>query len=136
VSVTRIVATYSVAEEYIKHPNDVIYYTAPVFFWTNIELSLAIVCACLPTLRPIWFHFNPRPVTSHTGSGYGSSKFSGTKNSSFGAKYGGLARKPYQELDEMELTRYEQTPALSYDFSLGAHDKGTAKVMTVHQTLG
>ncbi|KAF3048401.1 hypothetical protein E8E12_011767 [Didymella heteroderae] len=46
VSVTRVIATYSIAEEYIKHPDDVIYYTAPVFFWTNIELSLAIIIYC------------------------------------------------------------------------------------------
>ncbi|KAF5506293.1 hypothetical protein CGCS363_v004278 [Colletotrichum siamense] len=32
VSVTRVIATFAIAEEYIKHPNDVIYYTAPVFF--------------------------------------------------------------------------------------------------------
>jgi hypothetical protein len=29
-------------------------YTSPVFFWTNIEISLAVILACLPTLRPVW----------------------------------------------------------------------------------
>ena len=134
-----MIATYSVAREYIKHPNDVIYYTAPVFFWTNIELSLAIVCACLPTLRPIWFHFRPRPVTTHTGSGYGgsgygSSKLTGTRNSSFGVKYGG-PRKPYQELDEVELTRHEASPCESYEFPPVANEGGILKAVTIHQTL-
>ncbi|KAF9693419.1 hypothetical protein EKO04_008653 [Ascochyta lentis] len=135
VSVTRVVATYSIAEEYIKHPNDVIFYTAPVFFWTNIELSLAIVCACLPTLRPIWFHFYPRPATTHTGSGYGSSKPTGTRNSSFGIKYGGFARNPYTELDEIELTRCGQAPSSSSDIPSITNERGILKAVTIHQTL-
>ncbi|KAH6629403.1 hypothetical protein C7974DRAFT_185841 [Boeremia exigua] len=133
VSVTRVVATYSIAEEYIKHPDDVIYYTAPVFFWTNIELSLAIVCACLPTLRPIWFHFNPRPSTQ-TGSGYGSSRLTGTKSSSFATKYGGT-RKPYTELDEIELTYCEPTPSTSSDPPSMANERGIAKPVEIRQTL-
>ncbi|KAF3032399.1 hypothetical protein E8E11_000395 [Didymella keratinophila] len=134
VSVTRVIATYSIAEEYIKHPNDVIYYTAPVFFWTNIELSLAIVCACLPTLRPIWFHFRPRPATTHTGSGYGSSKLTGTRASSFGVQYGG-SRKPYQELEEVELTQYEGTASQSSDFPSMTNERGILKAVTIRQTL-
>lgn len=131
-SVTRVIATYSIAEEYVKHPDDVIYYTAPVFFWTNIELSLAIVCACLPTLGPIWLHFHPRPATTHTGSGYGSSKLTGTRNSSFGVKYGG-SRKPYHELDEVELTQYEGTRSQSSDLPV-TNERGILKAVTIHQT--
>lgn len=134
-SVTRVIATYSIAEEYVKHPDDVIYYTAPVFFWTNIELSLAIVCACLPTLRPIWFHFRPRPATTHTGSGYASSRLTGTKSSGFGVKYGSSSRKPYQELDEVELTRYEGTPSESSDLPSVTNEQGIIKAVTIHQTL-
>ena len=37
-------------------------YTSPVFFWTVIELALAVISACLPTLRPIYLHFNPPPA--------------------------------------------------------------------------
>ena len=33
-------------------------YTSPVFFWTNIEISLGVVSACLPTLRPLWTHYS------------------------------------------------------------------------------
>jgi hypothetical protein len=135
------VATYSIAKEYIKHPDDVIYYTAPVFFWTNIELSLAIVCACLPTLRPIWFHFHPRqPTTKNSSYGYGSSKLSANKrHSSFGTKYAN-SRKPYQEIDELELTRYEHEQASPDAAEAGPHtipeEDGIRKEITIHQTLG
>jgi hypothetical protein len=140
VSVTRVIATYSIAQEYVKHPDDVIYYTAPVFFWTNIELSLAIVCACLPTLRPIWFHFHPRqPTTNKSSYGYGSSKVSGMKNnSSFGAKYGS-SRTPYKEIDELELTGYDAERASSISAETGpqpaSEEQGIRKAVTIHQTL-
>ncbi|EMD60130.1 hypothetical protein COCSADRAFT_164265 [Bipolaris sorokiniana ND90Pr] len=143
VSITRVVATYSIAKEYIKHPDDVVYYTAPVFFWTNIELSLGLVCACLPTLRPIWFFFYPKEETrtgygygyGSSGRGYGSSGLHGTKNSSFSAK---LARKPYQSIDEMELTtRSEEIlpPPVEHDSSSSTDKHGIRKEVTIHQTL-
>ncbi|KAI7909553.1 hypothetical protein M0657_011795 [Pyricularia oryzae] len=100
VSVTRVIAIYGVAQEYTKHPNDIIYYTAPVFYWTNIELSMAVICACLPTLRPIWTHFYPKKtVTGNTSYelGYGSSKKVPTKN------------KTYMELNEGEFNAAESS---------------------------
>ncbi|OAL47140.1 hypothetical protein IQ07DRAFT_130494 [Pyrenochaeta sp. DS3sAY3a] len=137
VSITRVVATYSIAGEYLKHPDDVIYYTAPVFFWTNIELSLGVVCACLPTLRPIWFFFYPRQATqTGSGYGYGSSGMNGTKGSSFGAN---LGRKPYQEIDEVELTRVERAPRTPPEDQSTRSDRGDGgilKAVTIHQTLG
>ncbi|PSN68087.1 hypothetical protein BS50DRAFT_665666 [Corynespora cassiicola Philippines] len=95
VSVTRVIATFSVAREYLKHPDDVIYYTAPIFFWTNIELSLAIVCACLPTLRPLYSHLISRPINTNHSSGYGysSSTRAGTR---------------YEDVEEMELPLYDK----------------------------
>lgn len=99
VSVTRVIAIYGVAQEYVHHPNDIIYYTAPVFFWTNIELSMAVVCACLPTLRPIWTHFFPKKTVTGTNSyeyGYGSSRKGTRKNNMNNTP-------PYTELDEIEL---------------------------------
>lgn len=41
-------------------------YTSPVFLWTNIEISLGVVSACLPTYRPIWLYFKGTPVTAKT----------------------------------------------------------------------
>ncbi|KAF2128901.1 hypothetical protein P153DRAFT_357398 [Dothidotthia symphoricarpi CBS 119687] len=135
VSITRVIATYAIAQEYVKYPNDVIYYTAPVFFWTNIELSLAIVCACLPTLRPIWFHFYPRDKSTidYTASGSG---LTGSKRMSFGAKYGGMGYKPNQETDEVELTRYDddESSHSQHDPSLRA-EQGIMKIVTVRQSI-
>ncbi|KAI1452858.1 hypothetical protein F4805DRAFT_470518 [Annulohypoxylon moriforme] len=58
-------------------------YTSPVFFWAVIELSTAVLSACLPTYRPIWLLLRGRPVRQkHQGSYFsrnqGSSGISGT----------------------------------------------------------
>ncbi|KXH66341.1 hypothetical protein CSAL01_03935 [Colletotrichum salicis] len=125
VSVTRVVATFAIAEEYVKHPNDVIYYTAPVFFWTNIELSLAIVCACLPTLRPIWVHFFPKPITTGNDSyEYGSSRRIGGKNSMR------TPRTPYEELDELEMIRNDDKTR-----SGSPEGRDILRETTIHQTI-
>ncbi|KAH7014138.1 uncharacterized protein B0I36DRAFT_255318 [Microdochium trichocladiopsis] len=100
ISVTRVLAITSVASEYVRHPNDIIYYTAPVFYWTNIELSMAVVCACLPTLRPIWTHFYPKKTaTGNNSYEYG---YSGS-NSRKGTGRNNIRSTPYTEIDEMEL---------------------------------
>ncbi|KAL1883347.1 hypothetical protein Daus18300_000405 [Diaporthe australafricana] len=131
VSVTRVIAITAVAEEYIKHPNDVIYYTAPVFFWTNIELSLAIVCACLPTLRPIYSHFFPKPAATGTDDyEYGSSGRMGQMKHSIKKSI----RKPYEELDEeLELTVYDRQVARSASPPQG---RDIIKQTTIQQTIG
>ncbi|KAJ5116052.1 hypothetical protein N7456_000400 [Penicillium angulare] len=54
VSVTRLGMYIHIGTTFLEHYNDETYYTSPVFFWTNIEISLAVMLACLPTLRPIW----------------------------------------------------------------------------------
>ncbi|KAF2846306.1 hypothetical protein T440DRAFT_521871 [Plenodomus tracheiphilus IPT5] len=140
VSITRVVATYSIAGEYLKHPDDVVYYTAPVFFWTNIELSLGVVCACLPTLRPIWLFYYPRPSTQtssaygygSSGHGFGSSGLNGTRNSNFTNKF---PRKPYKEIDEIELTRHERSPPTPPEEASSKSQGGIVKAVTIHQTL-
>ncbi|KAJ1323063.1 hypothetical protein MN608_11917 [Microdochium nivale] len=106
ISVARVIAIDSVAREYVRHPNDIIYYTAPVFYWTNIELSMAVVCACLPTLRPIWFHFFPKPATTGSNAyeyGYGGS--GSRQRGGTGGRKSNIRSTPYTEIDEdmMEL---------------------------------
>jgi hypothetical protein len=66
-------------------------YTSPVFYWTNIELAMAVVSACLPTLRPLWLHFRPRPQPS---SSYelGASKSSGGYSKVWSAGQSRLSR--------------------------------------------
>ncbi|ETS75001.1 hypothetical protein PFICI_13485 [Pestalotiopsis fici W106-1] len=54
ISITRLATLVQLSAEFIYHYNDETYYTSPVFYWTNIEMAMAIVSACLPTLRPIW----------------------------------------------------------------------------------
>lgn len=161
VSVTRVIATFAIAEEYVKHPNDVICkyhiwaasqpctgssiyisatpnpqptdYTAPVFFWTNIELSLAIVCACLPTLRPIWAHFFPKPVATGTSDyEYGSSGRMGAMKNSLKQS---IRNKPYEELDELELTMYDRGAGAD-GRSASPEGRDIIKQTTIQQTIG
>ncbi|KAL4994485.1 hypothetical protein BDV10DRAFT_151106 [Aspergillus recurvatus] len=54
ISITRMAMYFHVGTTFREHYNDMTYYTSPVFFWTNIEISLAVILACLPTLRPLW----------------------------------------------------------------------------------
>lgn len=118
-------------------------YTAPVFFWTNIELSLAIVCACLPTLRPIWSHFFPQPVATGTSDyEYGSSGRMGAMKNSL--KHS-IHRKPYEELDELELSMmYDRGPGAGagpLKTGLGGRSaspegKDIIKQTTIQQTIG
>ncbi|CEN61721.1 hypothetical protein ASPCAL08371 [Aspergillus calidoustus] len=55
VSITRMVMYIRVGTTFREHYNDMaLDYTSPVFFWTNIKISLAVILACLPTLRPLW----------------------------------------------------------------------------------
>ncbi|KAL4742413.1 hypothetical protein BDV11DRAFT_202712 [Aspergillus similis] len=54
ISITRMAMYFHVGTTFREHYNDMTYYTSPVFFWTNIEISLAVILACLPTLRPVW----------------------------------------------------------------------------------
>ncbi|KAI4263967.1 MAG: hypothetical protein L6R42_000910 [Xanthoria sp. 1 TBL-2021] len=39
-------------------------YTSPVFFWTNIEISLGVITACTPTYRPLWLYWKGRRTTA------------------------------------------------------------------------
>ncbi|KAI1091711.1 hypothetical protein F5B19DRAFT_457258 [Rostrohypoxylon terebratum] len=68
-SLTRALIYVHVGERLTLHFNDETYYTSPVFFWAVIELSTAVLSACLPTYRPIWLLMRGRPVRQkHQGS--------------------------------------------------------------------
>ncbi|KAI1646449.1 uncharacterized protein F4817DRAFT_365917 [Daldinia loculata] len=83
-SLTRALIYVHVGESLEHHYNDETYYTSPVFFWAVIELSTAVLSACLPTYRPIWLLLRGRPIKqrnqssyyarNHGSSGLGSSK--------------------------------------------------------------
>ncbi|KAI2625267.1 hypothetical protein GGS26DRAFT_563480 [Hypomontagnella submonticulosa] len=69
-SLTRAFMYVHVGEKLTLHFNDETYYTSPVFFWAVIELSTAVLSACLPTYRPIWLLFRGRPVRQKNNSSY------------------------------------------------------------------
>ncbi|KAH8203669.1 hypothetical protein TruAng_002199 [Truncatella angustata] len=64
ISIARLVQSLEVAAEFGLHYNDETYYTSPIFFWANIELAVAIVSSCLPTLRPLWIYLFPTSPTT------------------------------------------------------------------------
>ncbi|KAF2247331.1 hypothetical protein BU26DRAFT_566316 [Trematosphaeria pertusa] len=88
IPVTRLIILTKIADEFILHYNDMTYmplrkqfhiithtyskldYTFPVFFWTNIELPVAVVSTCLPTLRPIWAYLKSSTETFQGSTGH------------------------------------------------------------------
>lgn len=39
---------------------------APIINWKLVEANVSLICACLPTLRPLLIHFHILPETTHT----------------------------------------------------------------------
>ncbi|KAI0467584.1 hypothetical protein F4859DRAFT_506722 [Xylaria cf. heliscus] len=69
VSIARLVQLLEVNSQYLLYAYDQTYYTSPAFFWANIELAIAVVSACLPTLKPILnflFPAPPKPQSKQT----------------------------------------------------------------------
>lgn len=66
---------------------------------------MAVVCACLPTLRPIWFHFYPKKVATTVDSnsydryGYGNGRKGGSGTAHSRSRGTGGIRA-YTEIDE------------------------------------
>ncbi|CAJ2508467.1 Uu.00g134930.m01.CDS01 [Anthostomella pinea] len=61
VSIARLVQLLEVNSQYLFFYYDETYYTSPAFFWANIELAIAVVSACLPTLKPVLNFLLPSP---------------------------------------------------------------------------
>ncbi|OJK01932.1 hypothetical protein ASPACDRAFT_76435 [Aspergillus aculeatus ATCC 16872] len=55
-SIARLAAFIECERVLLIHYNNETYYTSGVFIWTVVELALAIISACLPTLRPLFFY--------------------------------------------------------------------------------
>ncbi|RYC64023.1 hypothetical protein CHU98_g2185 [Xylaria longipes] len=66
VSIARLAQLLEVNSQYLKYAYDQTYYTSPAFFWANIELAIAVVSACLPTLKPVLTFFFPTPPKPQT----------------------------------------------------------------------
>jgi hypothetical protein len=50
------------------------FYSAPPAYWAAIEMNLAIVCACVPTLKPLIVHVIPSFSSRQSGGGNDSSQ--------------------------------------------------------------
>ncbi|KAI1210833.1 uncharacterized protein F4807DRAFT_420557 [Annulohypoxylon truncatum] len=72
VSIARLVQLLEVNSQYLYYATDETYYTSPAFFWANIELAIAVISACLPTLKPVLVYFFPPapPKTQSTPNSY------------------------------------------------------------------
>jgi hypothetical protein len=68
-----------------RNPLDAMFYSAQPAYWASIEMNLAIVCACVPTLKPLVVR--AFPAFSSRKSGNESSERSETSK---GSKPGGL----------------------------------------------
>lgn len=91
------------------------------------------MCACLPTLRPIWSHFFPKPVATGTSDyEYGSSGRMGAMKHSLKQSI----RKPYEELDELELTMYDRQAGAGDGRSASPEGRDIIKQTTIQQTIG
>jgi hypothetical protein len=49
VSILRVHSLFVLA----RHEQDAMFYSAPPIYWAAIEMNLAIVCACVPALKPL-----------------------------------------------------------------------------------
>ncbi|KAI1175284.1 hypothetical protein F4777DRAFT_335884 [Nemania sp. FL0916] len=66
VGIARLIQLLEVNSQYLYFYTDETYYTSPAFFWANIELAIAVVSACLPTLKPILTFLSPSPPKTIT----------------------------------------------------------------------
>ncbi|EUC43280.1 hypothetical protein COCMIDRAFT_7265 [Bipolaris oryzae ATCC 44560] len=55
----------------VANQHDTTYYSAPVAYWSSIEMNLAIVCASLPALKPLMVKILPGFSSRGGSNGYG-----------------------------------------------------------------
>ncbi|KAI1427097.1 hypothetical protein F5Y12DRAFT_738617 [Xylaria sp. FL1777] len=78
ISIARIYFFYQSSDSY-ANALDITVNIAPTLYWTELEASIAVVSACLPTLRPLFSHFSPEAILRDFASKF--SLRSGTKSS-------------------------------------------------------
>jgi len=83
-SIARLVVFFVSGNQIATDFTDITYLTSPIFIWTLIEASLSVVCACLPTLRPIFSRSSFRTIGS--GYKYHSGDNSGVNRGAWGSK--------------------------------------------------
>jgi len=60
-SIGKCYAFFTIGE-LLSKDHDVTYHEGPLFYWTVPECCLSVVCACLPTLRPIFHGWSPESL--------------------------------------------------------------------------
>lgn len=81
-------------------------YTSPVFFWTNIEMSLGVILASLPTLRPIWLLIRGTPVS------YGSKSYDYSGHTGRSGRHQ-QPNSDFNELDTINLVKHPDASSSS-----------------------
>lgn len=79
VCIVSILRVYAISV-FNKHQNDATYHSAPTAYWSAIEANLAIVCASLPTLKPLIVRLVPVFGTRNSSRGRGSTAASGNNH--------------------------------------------------------
>lgn len=132
---------------------DVTWLMGPVFIWSTIEPSVAVVCACLPHLAPlarlvhrsILSSLNSQRCTIiperpglHSGSGEGLQRGNQTSNRGPTFDYGFDQMKRNAKDDEMGLTNYitaGQNEAMNPSNDSISEDIGHNHSIAVHSSL-
>ncbi|EMR68984.1 putative integral membrane protein pth11- protein [Eutypa lata UCREL1] len=78
ISVARVYFFFSVGAN-IERAWDITYERAPTIYWSQLEAAIAIVCACLPTLRVLFVDISLETIAKRFASKI--SLFSGSKSS-------------------------------------------------------
>ncbi|TRX96511.1 hypothetical protein FHL15_002783 [Xylaria flabelliformis] len=76
--IARIYFFYQSSASY-ANALDITVNIAPTLYWTELEASIAVISACLPTLRPLFAHLSPEAILRDFASKF--SLRSGTKSS-------------------------------------------------------
>lgn len=69
-SIARLIVYLRFDEISVVHPNDRTYYMSGIFIVTVVEMDLAIISACLPTLRPLFISRNKNRLSSRYHNGH------------------------------------------------------------------
>lgn len=101
-SIARLVSFVQCDTTLIAHYNDETYYTSGVFVWTVVELVMAVVSACLPTLRPL-FLLGKKQVTAQYPSDY----------DQYGSSYASKSKRRSRYLRSVDTNDDYEIPALA-----------------------
>ncbi|KAJ5984730.1 hypothetical protein N7481_006829 [Penicillium waksmanii] len=103
VCVASLVRIYYMA--FLGHSVDITWIMGDVFIWSSVEPSIGILCACLPTLKPL-LRYTVEHFSSFSTGRQNESSQNNPRNSS--SKRESVARKPQTPLDwdEAQLTTH------------------------------